>query len=365
MSYSLINWDNLHYDGTHIDGHNKAFNFIISERELGKTTWFWVKKAYREFCQTKRPTLVIRRLIADITDIYISDIQNTINAFQAEKIEFKYKKGGIGQGVVDICINDDVFLRVLALNNPMSRIKSLRLDRIKYLVFDEFICNTRLGEKYLADEAFKFREVYNTFRRFCYNEDLHEVELLKCYFLGNPYSMYNPYFVWIGVDTSKVKKGCLIADKTWVVHCGELSQELRDYILSKNPLYQFDDSYTKYAFGGTAINDMNITLVSSHPDYFKLRHIFKIDDKYLYVYVDTNVRVKWDFTMWAEVRDSYEGKNRAIFCFDFKDLVSGTVLMSRQDKSYFDYFKQCVRFRRIGYKSIEASYLAEEIYKNC
>lgn len=364
MTYSLINWDDMHYDGTLIDGHNKPFNFIISERELGKTTWFWVKKSYREFCKTNRPTLVIRRLIADITDVYIADIEKTINAFQSEKIQFVFKKGSIKEGVVDIYLDEQLFLRILALSNPMSRIKSLRLDRIKYLVFDEFICNTRLGEKYVDDEAFKFREVYNTFQRFCYDEDPSLKETLKCYFLGNPYSLYNPYFVWIGVDTKKIHKGCLEAGINWVVHCGELSQKLREFIRSKNPLYQFDDSYTKYAFGGEAINDSNINIVDKQPEYFKLRHIFKIDTKYLYVYVDTNPYKKWELTMWAEVRSDYEGKNRAIFCFDFRDLVNNTVLMSAQDKAYFDYFKQCVRFRRIGFKSIEASYLAEEIYKN-
>lgn len=364
MTYSLINWDDMHYDGTLIDGHNKPFNFIISERELGKTTWFWVKKAYREFCKTNRPTLVIRRLIADITDVYIADIEKTINAFQVDKIQFTFKKGSIKEGVVDIYVEEQLFLRILALSNPMSRIKSLRLDRIKYVVFDEFICNTRLGEKYVDDEAFKFREVYNTFQRFCYDQDPNQKETLKCYFLGNPYSLYNPYFVWIGVDTKKIHKGCLESGLNWVVHCGELSQKLREFILSKNPLYQFDDSYTKYAFGGEAINDSNINIVDKQPEYFKLRHIFKIDTKYLYVYVDTNPYKNWDLTMWAEVRSDYEGKNRAIFCFDFRDLVNNTVLMSSQDKAYFDYFKQCVRFRRIGYKSIEASYLAEEIYKN-
>lgn len=364
MNYNLVNWDNLHYDGTVIDGHNKPFNFIISERELGKTTWFWVKKAYREFCKTGRPTLVLRRLIADITDVYINDIQNTINAFQSENTSFIYKKGSIKEGVVDVYIEDKVFLRILALSNPTSRIKSLRLNRIKYLVFDEFICNTRLGEKYVSDEAFKFREIYTTFRRFCYDEDPQLLETLKCYFLGNPYSLYNPYFVWIGVDTSKVKKGCLLSGKTWVVHCGELSNELREYILSKNPLYQFDDSYTKYAFGGEAINDMNIKIVSTQPQNFKLRHVFKIDTKYLYVYVNTSNQVNWDMTMWACVRSSYEGQNRAIFCFDFKDLINNTVLMSTQDKAYFEYLKQCIRFRRIAFESIEASYLAEEIYKN-
>lgn len=45
MEYKLANWDNYHYDGNNLDSLDKPFNFIISERELGKTTWFWLKKA--------------------------------------------------------------------------------------------------------------------------------------------------------------------------------------------------------------------------------------------------------------------------------------------------------------------------------
>lgn len=366
MDYKLVNWDNLHYDGNNLDSLNKTYNFIISERELGKTTWFWLKKAFRVFAKTKRPSIVLRRRIVDITEVYIEDIEKTINAFNEEPIEFTYRKGAIKEGVLDIYVGDDIFLRVIALSNPLSRLKSLRLDRIKYIVFDEFICNTRLGEKYVDDEAFRFKEIYTTFRRFCYESDPSQLEVLKCYFLGNPYSMYNPYFVWVGVNTKELQPGIIVKGDTWAIECGMLSQELREKILKLNPLYQFDDGYKKYAFFGQAVNDANIQLAEKCPEKFRLRHVIRIDGKYLYVYSDVSdsgFKV-WDFTMWACVRDSYDGKNRAVFCFDFKDLITGTILMSVDDRQRFNYFRNCIRFRRIKFETIEASYLAEQIYMN-
>ena len=39
--------------------------------------------------------------------------------------------------------------------------------------------------------------------------------------------------------------------------------------------------------------------------------------------------------MWACVRDTYEGENRAVFCFDFKELVANTILMSPEEKARF------------------------------
>ena len=307
----------------------------------------------------------MRRRIVDITEVYIDSINATINAFMEEPVVFKYRRGAIKEGSIDVYIDDELFIRIIALSNPMQRIKSLRLDRIKYLIFDEFIINTRAGEKYLTDETFIFKELYNTFKRFCYDTP-DKPEILKCYFLGNPYSMYNPYFVWIGVNTKDLKPGTITKDTNWAVECGVLSDELRAKILATNPLYEFDDGYKKYAFFGQAVNDANIKLAEKCPEKFKLRHVIRIDGKYLYVYSDASdsgYKI-WDFTMWACVRDSYEGQNRAVFCFDFKDLIDGTILMSSDDKRRFIIFRNCIRFRRIRFETIEAAYLAEQIYLN-
>lgn len=356
--YKLVNWDNLHYDGNNLDSLNKPFNFIISERELGKTTWFWLKKAYKAFCKEGRTTLVIRRRIADVTDTYIDDIGEVINKFQATPVEIKYKRGSISSGIVDVTIDDKRFIRIVGLSMPKNRIKSLILRDLKYIVFDEFIADTRGGEKYLDDEAFRFKEIYNTFQR--------ESPDLKSFFLGNPYSLYNPYFVWIGVDTKLLKPGTIVKGDQWAVECGVLTDELRQAILKRNPLYKFDESYKKYAFFGQAINDSNIQLLDKCPDNFKLRHVIRIEGKYLYVYskaVDGGL-TDWNCTMWACVRNTYDGANRAVFCFDFKELVANTILMSKEDKTRFEYFRQCERFRRIKFETIEASYLTEEIYLN-
>ena len=51
---------------------------------------------------------------------------------------------------------------------------------------DEYIINPKSGERYGKDEAFKIKEAYTTWRRECDG-------VLKCYFLANPYSLYNPY----------------------------------------------------------------------------------------------------------------------------------------------------------------------------
>ena len=146
-----------------------------------------------------RTVLVLRRQIADCTETYVQDIEKIINKFSYVPVRLIYKKGDITSGIIDVyaaeyekvgdkeyLYNKRLFFRLLGISNPMSRIKSLMLPNIKYILFDEFICNIRLGEKYLNDEAFKFKEIYNTFQRECQDG-------LICYFFGNPYSVYNPY----------------------------------------------------------------------------------------------------------------------------------------------------------------------------
>ena len=181
--------DDLHYDESTIEGYNKAFNFVVSPREAGKTTAL-LRKAYRKYKKEEKTTIILRRRIADITEAYINDLGTVISKFY-DDVELYFKKGSIKDGILDVYIrhgkklDKNPIFRVIALSNPMSRIKSTILRNVGMMIYDEFICNTRCNEKYLEGEAFIFREIYNTYVRECPN--------LKVWFLGNPYSLYSPY----------------------------------------------------------------------------------------------------------------------------------------------------------------------------
>ena len=71
--------DDLHFSFREVDSYNKPFNFIISEREAGKTTAM-VLKMWKAF-QENRTSLILRRQAVDITDLYIDSIQNVLNKF--------------------------------------------------------------------------------------------------------------------------------------------------------------------------------------------------------------------------------------------------------------------------------------------
>lgn len=357
-----IKKDKIHYSPQKIDSYNKPYNFVTSEREAGKTTAIIAYKLYKAYYHEHRPSIILRRMAVDITETYINDLQDAINDFLPEKrrIRFEFKKGSIREGIVDVTVNGRPFCRFIAMSCPKSRIKSLRYENPKYIFVDEFIVDNRHGEKYLSDEVNKFREIYNTFNRFAARHG----SKIKCYFCGNPYSVYNPYYVWLDVDLSTIRPGAFIVGKNYAIECYQISAELREFIRAHNPLYEFDDAYTRYAFGGEAINDSNIVVVAKQPEGYKLRYIFRLQNKYLYIYymAQNRERASTDYgKYWIKDSDTYTGA-RNVYAVDFNNLVNGTVLATAELRMITYRLKQCIGNRDVTYASITAGYLTEEIY---
>lgn len=359
----LKDWhgDNLHIDSDigQIDGHNKPWNYIVTERESGKSTLLW-KKVYNAYKKEHCPSIVIRRYQTDITETYISDTESLINKFTQQDLKFEYKKGDLKNGgMLDLKLKDsnEVFCRLIALNTPLSRLKSMFLAKVKYFMFDEFICNKRLGEKYLNDEPLRVKELYTTYNR-------ESEKGIKCYFFGNPYSLYNPFFSDKNVPTNKLYPGAFIAGDDYVVSCYKIKQELKELLLQKNPLYQFDDAYKKYAFDGRAVQDAEIRVENEQPKNFRLAFVFKIHGKCLGIFHGYRIIDDDRLYYWIKLIDPDKvSKRKEIVCFDFGDMASRTVLLNNKGKQLYSYLKESIEKRRVAYASIEESWLMEEIYQ--
>lgn len=348
--------DKLHFNFRRVDSYNKVFNFVISEREAGKSTAV-IMKAYRAFKKKHKTTLIIKRLIADITETYIVDFGKVINKFQPKdkQVELEFKKGSIKEGVVDVFIAGKHFIRIIALSNPMSRFKSTMIKDPAMVIFDEFICNNRAGEKYIENEAFKFKEIYNTYQRECRG-------ILKCYFLGNPYSLYNPYFSDLNVDTLQLRPGAFIVGPNYIISCYRIKEELRQAILKRNPLYQFDEAYKRYAFDGLAVNDSNFIINPVRPEKFYLRYTFRLNNKYLTIWSNNSEDNYWqDCKYYIECAEPVN-QSRKMFAIDFNNLVANTNLITPTVRILFGRLKQAIAMRNVVFNNIEAGYLTEELY---
>lgn len=146
--------DNIHLSTAKGDSYNVLDNFYITTRGMGKSDIFW-NKLYRAWKGLGRSGIVLRTIQADITYSYLDDIEKILNKFRSEAdfVRISYLKGSIKDGVVDVFIQEPesdekyLFVRVIALGIKVTRYKSLIIRNPSLIGYDEFIPNTRLGEK--------------------------------------------------------------------------------------------------------------------------------------------------------------------------------------------------------------------------
>ena len=376
--------DNIHMNWRTIDGFNKAINCFISPREPGKTDTTWWEKIYSNWCEDHRPWGYFVRQVVEINEVMLQDIQDTINKWSIEPVEFQYTKNSLKDGVVDIKIKNILFFRVASLSIPLKRLKSAKIPNIAGIFVDEFIIDPKSGEKYLKNEFFKVKETYTTWKR-----EYRGTGMLKIYYAGNPYSLFNPIFVGLGVDVAKLRKdvyvetgeemdyifpdGITFHDKvyklkhniyvghTYAIEWGVLHPILKRWLIEKNPFYQFDEEYNQYALEGCAVNDKDIKLATL-PRNFYLSFVVKIMGKYIGIFQNNYIDDMQD-KYFCKFLDEVSAR-RAIYCFEFEEMVEHSILMSIDERMKFKRFKDAVRKRDVSFEDINVYYYIEEVYKN-
>lgn len=359
--------DDLHIDSDiqKMDGCNKLWNLIVTERESGKSTLLW-KKVYNTFKDKKRPSILVKRFQTDITDLFIDGVAIIIGKFTDQQITFKYNKGDLrAGGILDLKIivdgkeQEGVFCRIVALNTPLSRLKSQVLLNPRYIFEDEFICNKRLKERYLEDEVFRLKEgVYNTYLRFVEKKDL------TIYLFGNPYSVVNPYVSYLKIDANKIYPGSFLVGEGYCMWNYQIKPELKAKLLEGNPLYQFDDAYKAYAYDGRAIQDINIKILKNIPENFRLEYVFKIHGKTIGLYHGYQFEPEKLFYYAKLIDKDQIGAWRDVLCFDFGEMADKTVLVATGNKMLYYAFREAVEHRWIAFASAEEGWLIEEIYQS-
>lgn len=354
-----MEYDSLHWDFREIDGYDLDFNAILSTREAGKTTALW--RRARSIFEKGGTFIITRQQKVSITEVYLRDSERVINKFidnPENRYRFYFSKKSLKDGIVDVYASvgkkePRLMFRCIALSNDLSDMKSLMLPNCVCHFGDEFIKDIRSGEKYLPREAWKYSELINTFQREAPGRRF------KSYLFGNPYSRANPYFVQFEVDISKLKRGKIYTNGKFLVQCYEIKQELRDYIKAHNPLYQFDNAYTRYAFDGVAINDANMILRARQPHGFQLFFVVIIEGNRIGIYY--SFYATEEFCYWVgPVGDLRKG--RAMYAFDFADLQQGTILMDSYGKAYLSRFAVAMGSRKVAFANSQYGYWAEQIY---
>ena len=357
-----VKFDNIHYSYRAIDGYNKPFNFVLSPRELGKTTTMWYEKIYLGWKKDRKPWIYLVRQSVEINEALIDSIFDTIiNKFTDDNARPVYKASSFKEGIVDVFlpvqegeeVQNLLFFRIVSLNIKMRRIKLAVLKNIKGVFMDEYVINPEMDEKYIPKEAEKIKEAYTTWRR--------EADgMLKFYIVGNPYSLFNPLYVDWNVDTTKLEVGKFYVGDTFVIHYPALSPELYQWLLEHNPLFSADEFYRQYALEGKAVNDSHIR-IGTLPDNYSMRFVFRYQRKFLGIFQNNayDEETKYFVKEISEVSAS-----RTIYCFDFADLIERGVIMSLDERMKIQRFKEAFRKRAVVFEDVNCYYFIEEIYKN-
>lgn len=361
--------DNIHMSWRTLDGFNKAINCFISPREPGKTDTTWWEKIFSNWMEDGRPWVYLVRQVVEITEAMIQDIENTINKWAIEPVTLEYTKGAFKDGIVDVKIKGKLFIRIIALSIPLRRIKLAKVMNIGGIFMDEYIIDPRSQEKYLPNEYFKIKELYTTYRR-----EYQGKGMLKMYFCGNPYSLFNPLFVGLGVDVSLLRKDeyreingqwrlyhhIYVGDE-YAIEWGVLHPELKRLLLEKNPFYKFDEEYNQYALEGMAVNDRNIKL-SKQPRNFYLAFVLKMSGKNIGIF-QNNYLEELEDKYFCKFLDEVSAR-RTIYCFEFEEMVERSILMSIDERLKLQRFKNAMRKRMVSFEDINVYYYIEEAYKN-
>ena len=349
-NFSVVEFDNIHYSYRKIDGYNKPFRFVMGPREPGKTATMWYRKIWCGWKKDFRPWVYFVRHCPDITESAIETIVGTIQKFTNDKISVTYKKGDFEKGIADVYVDGKIFFRFVALSIPLRRIKLAVLHNVKAVFMDEYIIDTTTGESYVKGEAFKIKEAFTTWVR--------EASDLVFYFAANPYSLFNPLFLAWGVNPSGLKKGHFYVGDEYVIEWITISAKLRDYILKRNPLYQFDEEYAAYALESTPKNDKNIRLGTLPANYF-LRHIFVISGQNVGVFQSRDYTN--DVLYHVAIVDDFS-KKRVAFCINFDELQEKTVVLTDVDRLRLRHLKRAIGDRMVTYADINVYYLMKEVY---
>lgn len=377
--------DTIHMNWRTIDGFNKPINIFISPREPGKTDTTWWEKIYSNWIEDYRPWGYLVRQVVEINEAMIQDIEDNINKWAINPVELQYTKGSLKDGIVDLKIDGKLFIRIIALSLPLRRIKLAKIPNIAGIFMDEFIIDPKTGEKYLKNEYFKIKELYTTYRR-SYNGS----GMMKMYFCGNPYSLFNPLFVGLGVEVAKLKKdvyvttneveklyefpdGIKLTDKVYklkhniylgdeyAIEWGSLHPILKRWLLEKNPFYRFDEEYSEYALEGCAVNDRNIKL-GKLPMNFSLSFVLKMSGKFIGIFQNNYIEYMED-RFFCKFLDEVSAR-RTIYCFEFEEMLERSILVSLDERMKLQRFKEAVRKRLVSFEDINVYYYIEEVYKN-
>jgi hypothetical protein len=188
------------YDPNKTLTHNALFNMVVGERSSGKS-YGLKKKVVKKFKESGKQFVYLRRYKDELDETKGSYFDDIIfnNEFPDDKITFE---------------NDMYFLNGHCMGYAMALTKAKDYKSSSYpnvwlIIFEEFIIEENGYIRYLKNEVEAFLGFYMSIDRY---------RGVKVFFLGNNFTMFNPYTLYWNLDTPyvgltvKAKNGLILLE---------------------------------------------------------------------------------------------------------------------------------------------------------
>ena len=190
--------------------YNRIYNFVVGVRGGGKT-FNTLLHAIKRFEKTGEQFIYLRRRGVDLDDAchrkeggdLFSDIRHH-GYFKGVDLKVVADKSG----GYNFYYNDKIMGYGKALSTAR---RSTSLPKVKLIIFDEFLIDDRnRHDRYLnsGNEMFLFNNFYETVAR---GRDI------PVFFLGNAFSMVNPYFIELGIRIDNPEENKIYKGKSWTL----------------------------------------------------------------------------------------------------------------------------------------------------
>ena len=326
----------MYYDLTKILSYNSFLNFLLGERGCGKT-YSTSKFVTKQFINKGYEFAYIRR--------YKTELKKSVPKFFSPLITNDEFHGH------DLKTNGDKFYidgKVAGYSMTLSTaqdLKSTNFDKVKYIIFDEFIIEE--GQKhYLKNEVENFLGLVETIAR---------MRDVKIFMLGNAVTIANPYFIFFDLtlpyntDIKTFKDGLILVQYMYNEEYRKAKKE------SKLGRLVEDTEYSRYAIDNQMRLD-NKDFIEHKSGTSRFSFAIKYKDQIYGIWFDYNIGKIF-------VSNDYN-ENGQLFACTLEDHTPNTMMLnSMRSYTAWKTFIQNYKLGNVYYESIKIKTSIRDLIK--
>lgn len=294
--------DDIYYNYNKILSYNALLNFIIGERGVGKTYGI-VKYVTKKFIEKQEQFAYIRR--------YKSDLRKSVPTFFTSVINNnEFENHNLSSSKDTFRCDGDICGFAMTLSTAQD-LKSANFDKVKYIIFDEFIIDEGQKKYYLKNEVFTFLNLVETISR------LRDVKIILIGNAGN--LITNPYFLYFDMNLPYNNDIITFKDGLIALHYVKNLKYRETKQATKFGKLVAGTSYEKFAIKNEDVR-MNTTFIEKKKQNAKFNFAFVYNGITYGIWFDNKLGKIY-------VSNDYEKNTPLIFSCTLSDHTENTLLL--------------------------------------